>query len=184
MNSNTEQTVLNIQNLDVSYYTRAGEIPAVVDFSLEVKRGETIGLVGESGCGKSTVAMAIMQFMGNNGLVKSGSIEFKGRDMTKLSEEELRQIRGKEISMIYQEPFSALNPSMSVGNQLMEVPLAHENIRSEEALRAGSADSRRRKHSRSGASPGLLSASTVWRPAATSCYSNGTVVQTRPSVTG
>ena len=134
MNSNTEQTVLNIQNLDVSYYTRAGEIPAVVDFSLEVKRGETIGLVGESGCGKSTVAMAIMQFMGNNGLVKSGSIEFKGRDMTKLSEEELRQIRGKEISMIYQEPFSALNPSMSVGNQLMEVPLAHEDIRSEEAL--------------------------------------------------
>ncbi len=128
MSNNNNPVVLNIQNLDISYYTRAGEIPAVVDFSLEVKRGETIGLVGESGCGKSTVAMAIMQYLGHNGAVKSGSIEFKGRDLTKLSEEELRQIRGKEISMIYQEPFSALNPSMTIGNQLMEVPLAHEDI--------------------------------------------------------
>ena len=133
MSSGSEQVVLKIENLDISYYTRAGEIPAVVDFSLEVKRGETIGLVGESGCGKSTVAMAIMQYMGNNGAVKSGNIEFKGRDLTNLSEEELRQIRGKEISMIYQEPFSALNPSMTIGNQLMEVPLAHEKITESEA---------------------------------------------------
>ncbi len=133
MDDQSEQVVLNIQNLDISYYTRAGEIPAVVDFSLEVKRGETIGLVGESGCGKSTVAMAIMQYMGNNGAVKSGTIEFKGRDLTKLNEEELRQIRGKEISMIYQEPFAALNPSMRIDQQLMEVPLAHEDIDEDEA---------------------------------------------------
>ncbi len=129
-----DQPVLKIQNLDISYFTRAGEIPAVVDFSLEVKRGETIGLVGESGCGKSTVAMAIMQYMGHNGAVRRGTIEFKGRDLTKLSEEELRQVRGKEISMIYQEPFAALNPSMTIGNQLIEVPLAHENITEGEAL--------------------------------------------------
>ena len=133
MTEQSNEVVLNIQNLDISYYTRAGEIPAVVDFSLEVKRGETIGLVGESGCGKSTVAMAIMQYMGHNGAVKSGTIEFKGRDLTKLSEEELRQIRGKEISMIYQEPFSALNPSMRIDQQLMEVPLAHEEIDVKEA---------------------------------------------------
>ena len=133
MATSNDQVVLNIQDLNISYYTRAGEIPAVVDFSLQVRRGETIGLVGESGCGKSTVAMAIMQYMGNNGSVKSGSIEFKGREMTRLSEEELRQIRGKEISMIYQEPFSALNPSMLIVNQLIEVPLAHENISVEEA---------------------------------------------------
>ncbi len=133
MAEQSNEVVLNIQNLDISYYTRAGEIPAVVDFSLEVKRGETIGLVGESGCGKSTVAMAIMQYMGHNGAVKSGTIEFKGRDLTKLSEEELRQIRGKEISMIYQEPFSALNPSMRIDQQLMEVPLAHEQIDVKEA---------------------------------------------------
>ncbi len=134
MDRRSAEVVLNIQNLDISYYTRAGEIPAVVDFSLEVKRGETIGLVGESGCGKSTVAMAIMQYMGHNGAVKSGTIEFKGRDLTKLSEEELRKIRGKEISMIYQEPFSALNPSMRIDQQLMEVPLAHEDIDADEAL--------------------------------------------------
>ena len=133
MATSNDQVVLNIQDLNISYYTRAGEIPAVVDFSLQVRRGETIGLVGESGCGKSTVAMAIMQYMGNNGSVKSGSIEFKGREMTRLSEEELRQIRGKEISMIYQEPFSALNPSMLIVNQLIEVPLAHEDISVEEA---------------------------------------------------
>lgn len=133
MNSDSSEKLLDIKNLHISYYTRAGEIPAVVDFSLEVKRGETIGLVGESGCGKSTVAMAIMQFMGNNGGVKSGTILFKGRDLTTLNEEELRKIRGKEISMIYQEPFSALNPSMTIGNQLMEVPLAHENITAQEA---------------------------------------------------
>lgn len=133
MAEQSNEVVLNIQNLDISYYTRAGEIPAVVDFSLEVKRGETIGLVGESGCGKSTVAMAIMQYMGHNGAVKSGTIEFKGRDLTKLNEEELRQIRGKEISMIYQEPFSALNPSMRIDQQLMEVPLAHEEIDVKEA---------------------------------------------------
>ena len=134
MATDDQQVVLNIQDLNISYYTRAGEIPAVVDFSLEVRKGETIGLVGESGCGKSTVAMAIMQYMGNNGAIKSGTIEFKGRDMTKFSEEELRQIRGKEISMIYQEPFAALNPSMTVANQLVEVPLAHEDISDEEAL--------------------------------------------------
>ena len=133
MNSGSNEKLLDIKNLHISYYTRAGEIPAVVDFSLEVKRGETIGLVGESGCGKSTVAMAIMQFMGNNGGVKSGTILFKDRDLTTLNEEELRKIRGKEISMIYQEPFSALNPSMTIGNQLMEVPLAHENITVREA---------------------------------------------------
>ncbi len=133
MNSDSNEKLLDIRNLHISYYTRAGEIPAVVDFSLEVRRGETIGLVGESGCGKSTVAMAIMQFMGNNGGVKSGTIMFKDKDLTTLNEEELRKIRGKEISMIYQEPFSALNPSMTIGNQLMEVPLAHENITAQEA---------------------------------------------------
>jgi peptide/nickel transport system ATP-binding protein len=105
-----------------------GEIPAVVDFSLTVKPGETIGIVGESGCGKSTVAMAVMQYMGANGGIKSGSISFKGRDLTQLSEDELRRIRGSEIAMIYQEPFASLNPSLKISTQLMEVPLAHENI--------------------------------------------------------
>ncbi len=132
MNDNQEP-VLICKDLCISYYTRAGEIPAVVDFSLTVKPGETIGIVGESGCGKSTVAMAIMQYMGANGGIKSGSITFKGRDLTTLSEDELRSIRGSEISMIYQEPFASLNPSLKISTQLMEVPLAHENISKNEA---------------------------------------------------
>jgi peptide/nickel transport system ATP-binding protein len=132
MNDNQEP-VLICKDLCISYYTRAGEIPAVVDFSLTVKPGETIGIVGESGCGKSTVAMAIMQYMGANGGIKSGSILFKGRDLTTFSEEALRSIRGSEISMIYQEPFASLNPSLKISTQLMEVPLAHESISRDDA---------------------------------------------------
>lgn len=133
--NNSQEPVLVCKDLNLSYYTRAGEIPAVVDFSLTVKPGETIGLVGESGCGKSTVALAIMQYMGDNGGIKSGSITFKGRDLTTLSEHELRDIRGSEISMIYQEPFASLNPSLKIRTQLMEVPLAHEDISREEAYK-------------------------------------------------
>jgi peptide/nickel transport system ATP-binding protein len=125
--------LLEIKDLNLSYYTRAGEIPAVIDFSLTVNKGETVGLVGESGCGKSTVAWAIMQYMGKNGGIKSGSIKFKGRDLNELSTEELRQLRGSEISMIYQEPFAALNPSLTIASQLMEVPMTHERVPEEEA---------------------------------------------------
>ncbi|MEE4265855.1 MAG: ABC transporter ATP-binding protein [Desulfobacteraceae bacterium] len=130
---NNQEPILVCKDLSISYYTRAGEIPAVVDFSLTVKPGETIGIVGESGCGKSTVAMAIMQYMGANGGIKSGSITFKGRDLNQMSEPELRRIRGSEIAMIYQEPFASLNPSLKVSTQLIEVPLAHEDISRDEA---------------------------------------------------
>lgn len=125
--------LLEITDLNISYYTRAGEIPAVIDFSLTLNAGESVGLVGESGCGKSTVAMAIMQYMGSNGGIKSGSIKFKGQDLTTLSESELQQLRGSQIAMIYQEPMAALNPSMLLGRQLMEVPLTHEQISEFEA---------------------------------------------------
>ncbi|CAJ2376185.1 MAG: ABC transporter ATP-binding protein [Arenicellales bacterium IbO2] len=132
-NGATAAPILECKDLCISYYTRAGEIPAVVDFSLTVQPGETIGIVGESGCGKSTVAMAIMQYMGHNGGITGGSIKFKGRDMTKMSEAELRQLRGSEIAMIYQEPFASLNPSLRVSTQLLEVPMTHENITRAEA---------------------------------------------------
>jgi peptide/nickel transport system ATP-binding protein len=124
----SEQTpaVLECKDLCISYFTRAGEIPAVVDFNLTVMPGEAVGVVGESGCGKSTVALAIMQYMGKNGRVMSGEIRFKGRDMTAMSEDELRQLRGSQIAMVYQEPMASLNPSMTIARQLMEVPLYHE----------------------------------------------------------
>ncbi len=133
--SSYDGPVLEIEDLCLSYYTRAGEIPAVVDFSAILAAGESIGLVGESGCGKSTVAMAIMRYMGNNGAIVGGTVKFKGRDMATLSDEELRRIRGSEIAMIYQEPMSALNPSLSIGSQLMEVPMTHDGASRDEAYK-------------------------------------------------
>jgi peptide/nickel transport system ATP-binding protein len=120
--------VLECRNVSISYYTRAGEVPAVYDFNLTVNPGEAVGIVGESGCGKSTVALAIMQYMGKNGAVTGGEIRFMGRDMRSMSAEELRDIRGSRISMIYQEPMASLNPSMLVGEQLNEVTMIHEGL--------------------------------------------------------
>ena len=82
-------------------------MPAVYDFNLTVNPGEAVGIVGESGCGKSTVALAIMQYMGKNGAITGGEIRFMGRDMRTMSQEELRKIRGSQISMVYQEPNTA-----------------------------------------------------------------------------
>ncbi|HRX36977.1 MAG TPA: ABC transporter ATP-binding protein, partial [Aestuariivirga sp.] len=127
------EPILEIENLHISFWTRAGEIPAVIDFSCKVMPGESMGIVGESGCGKSTVALGIMRDMGNRGKIKSGTIKFKGRDMGTMSDEELRAIRGNEIAMVYQEPMASLNPSMKIDQQLMEVPLIHEKISKEEA---------------------------------------------------
>ena len=133
MSDQDEVPVLEITGLRLSYYTRAGEIPAVMDFDLKIGRGESVGLVGESGCGKSTVANGVMRYMGNNGGIVGGTIKFKGRDMKDMSEEEVRRIRGKDIAMIYQEPMASLNPSLTIGQQLMEVPMNHEGTSAEEA---------------------------------------------------
>ncbi len=127
--------ILECKDLCISYFTRAGEIPAVIDFNLMLHHGESVGLVGESGCGKSTVAMAIMQYMGSNGGIVGGSVIYKGRDLATYSVEELRQLRGNEIAMVYQEPMASLNPSMTLGRQLMEVPICHEDISEEEAYK-------------------------------------------------
>lgn len=127
------QPILEIEDLNISFFVRAGEIPAVMDFSMKVYPGETMGLVGESGCGKSTVALGIMRDMGNRGKIVGGTIKFKGRDMGEMSEEELRELRGSKIAMIYQEPMASLNPSMKIGRQLMEVPIIHEKVSEKEA---------------------------------------------------
>ncbi|MEM7529970.1 MAG: ABC transporter ATP-binding protein [Pseudomonadota bacterium] len=121
------EPILEIEDLNISFYTRKGEIPAVMDFSMTVMPGETMGLVGESGCGKSTVSLGIMRYLGKNGRIKSGSIKFKGRDMASMSDEELRGLRGSQISMVYQEPMASLNPAMKIGQQLTEVLTIHES---------------------------------------------------------
>ncbi len=125
--------ILEIDKLSISFFTRLREIPAVMDFSVTVQPGEAVGLVGESGCGKSTVALGVMQDLGVNGRIVGGSIKFKGRDLGQMSMEELRDIRGSEIAMIYQEPMASLNPAMKIGKQLMEVPMIHQGLGEKEA---------------------------------------------------
>ncbi|HEV3178234.1 MAG TPA: oligopeptide/dipeptide ABC transporter ATP-binding protein, partial [Stellaceae bacterium] len=130
-----EQTpVLECRDLSISYYTRAGAVPAVVDFNLKLMPGEAHGIVGESGCGKSTVALAIMSYLGKNGAIVGGEVLFEGADMRTMTPEQLRQIRGSEIAMVYQEPMASLNPSMRIAEQLAEVPRYHDGVSRQEAL--------------------------------------------------
>ncbi|MEY3003952.1 MAG: hypothetical protein RLZZ491_1128 [Pseudomonadota bacterium] len=128
LSSHHDGPILEIENLSISFFTRAREIPAVMDFSCTVMPGEAMGLVGESGCGKSTVALGVMQDLGTNGRIVGGSIRYKGRDLGSLSPDELRAIRGRDIAMIYQEPMASLNPAMRIGQQLIEVPMIHEGL--------------------------------------------------------
>lgn len=128
-----DQSVLSISHLAVGYRTRAGELVAVRDVSLEIMPGESLGLVGESGCGKSTVALAVVNFLGENGFIRAGSIRFRGKELVGRSEQALREIRGNGIGMVYQEAMSCLNPSMRVGDQLVETVLAHRPLTRREA---------------------------------------------------
>ena len=127
-NQDYDGPILEIDKLSISFFTRLREIPAVMDFSASIMPGEALGVVGESGCGKSTVALGVMQDLGVNGRIVGGSIKFKGEEMNTMSPERLRDIRGSQIAMIYQEPMASLNPAMRIGDQLMEVPMIHENV--------------------------------------------------------
>ncbi len=125
--------VLKVQDLAVAYKVRGGEIEAVQNVNFEIKRGESHGIVGESGCGKSTVAWAIVNFLGNNGYVKRGSIKFQGQELVGKTGEELRRLRGDQIAMVYQDPMQALNPSMQIGDQMKEVLTVHRGLSNKEA---------------------------------------------------
>jgi peptide/nickel transport system ATP-binding protein len=122
--------LLSIRNLRVEYTTSRGTVAAVQDFSMDVEEGESFGLVGESGCGKSTLIIAVMGYMGRNGRIARGQILFDGIDIARATNAELRQIRGARIAVVYQEPATALNPSMTIGAQLIEVPITHEQVSS------------------------------------------------------
>ncbi len=127
--------VLKVQDLAVAYKVRGGEIEAVQNVSFEIGRGESYGIVGESGCGKSTMAWAVLNFLGANGYVKRGQIFFQGQNLVGKSSEELRQLRGDQIAMVYQDPMQALNPSMRLGDQLTEVLMVHRGMGKEAATR-------------------------------------------------
>jgi peptide/nickel transport system ATP-binding protein len=120
--------LLRLEELSISYTTRAGEVPAVRGVSLTIDRGQAYGLVGESGCGKTSVAMATMAYLGRNGRVSGGRILFDGEDLGRKSEEALRALRGRRIAMVYQDPLASLNPCLTVGEQLSEVLTVHQGL--------------------------------------------------------
>ena len=114
-------TLLEVRNLKTHFVTRSGVVRAVDDVSWDVGESETVALVGESGCGKSVSALSIMRLVaGPSGQIVGGQILFKGRDLLRLSEEEMRHVRGREIGMVFQEPMTSLNPVLTIGRQLTE----------------------------------------------------------------
>jgi len=125
--------LLEIQGLSTYFFTRAGVIKAVDNLSLRLQKGRVLGLVGESGCGKTVTALSVLNLVPYPGKIVSGRILFEGRDLLALSKEELRAIRGASISMIFQEPMTALNPVFTVGNQIAEVLTAHQHISNKES---------------------------------------------------
>jgi len=137
MLSHKPQTpILDVRDLTIAYATRKGDVLAVRDVSFDIQRGETHSIVGESGCGKSTVAFGIVNFLGRNGRLVSGRILFQGQDLVGRSPEELRRIRGDRIAMVYQDPMAALNPSMRIGDQMAEVLIVHRLFNRREAEEA------------------------------------------------
>ncbi len=121
--------VLAVEGLEIKYYTREGVLTAIRNVSFELRPGEILGVVGESGCGKSTVASAVMRLLPPNGAISAGHILLKGRDLCCLSEVELRTIRGQDISMIFQDPMTGLNPVFTIQDQMLALLQAHRSSR-------------------------------------------------------
>ncbi len=129
-----DSPLLDVDGLKTYFYTEEGEVPAVDGVNFELDKGETLGLVGESGSGKSVSALSILRLVPDPpGEIVGGSINFEGRDLTELSDDEMRSIRGNEISMIFQEPMTSLNPVYTVGNQIIEAITLHRDVEYTEA---------------------------------------------------
>jgi oligopeptide transport system ATP-binding protein len=132
------ENILEVRDLKVSFQTYAGEVQAVRGVSFELKKGEALAIVGESGCGKSVTSQTIMRLIPSPpSFIKNGSILFEGKDLLKLSEKDMQAIRGSEIGMIFQDPMTSLNPTMTVGKQIAEGLVKHQGLSTGEAeLRA------------------------------------------------
>ncbi|MEF9918529.1 MAG: ABC transporter ATP-binding protein, partial [Eubacterium sp.] len=125
--------LIKIENLTLHFHTDYGTVQAVRGVSLELNHGETLAIVGESGCGKSVFCKTILSLLPKTAHITGGSILYENRELTSLSEKEMESIRGKEISMIFQDPMTSLNPTISIGKQIMEAVLIHQDINKEEA---------------------------------------------------
>jgi ABC-type dipeptide/oligopeptide/nickel transport system ATPase subunit len=122
------EPVLKVENLDVTYYVRSGALPALRDVSFDLYPGEILGVVGESGCGKSTLSGALLRQLPTNGDISGGRVLLKGLDLTTMSERQLRELRGRQIAMIFQDPLTSLNPTFTVGKQLVAAQKAHRDL--------------------------------------------------------
>ena len=126
--------LLKVKNLKTYFFTHEGTVKAVDEVSFSVNQGKTLGLVGESGCGKSVTALSIMRLIPNPpGKIVSGEIWFEGKNLLKLDEKEIRKIRGKKISMIFQEPMTSLDPVFTIGHEIVEAIQLHQGLNKDEA---------------------------------------------------
>lgn len=124
---------MEVNNLSVSFKVEEGEVQAVRNVSFNLKKGETLAIVGESGCGKSVLCKSLMRILPYNGYIKNGEVLLKSSDLVKKSEKEMEDIRGKNISMIFQDPMTSLNPTISIGKQIAEAVIIHQGISKSEA---------------------------------------------------
>ena len=122
-----KEKILEVKNLTISFKTPNGLVRAVRGVSFDLYKGETFAIVGESGSGKSVTNRAIMGILSRNGIIDDGEINYRNQDLTKLSEANFHQIRGKKIGMIFQDPLSSLNPTMKIGKQITEAMLVNGN---------------------------------------------------------
>ena len=128
-----DEILLEVSGLKTYFQDRKGQVPAVDGVDFILRKGETLGIVGESGCGKSVTSMSILHLLPPKGRIVDGTIRFKGRDITHLPPAEMAKLRGKEIAMIFQEPMTSLNPVYTVGYQISEMNLRHEKVSKKEA---------------------------------------------------
>jgi len=122
------ESLITIEDLKTYFFTEEGTVPAVDGISFSIEQGKTLGLVGESGCGKSVTSLSIMRLIPPPGKIVGGRIIFDGMDLLNLSEQEMRKIRGNKISMIFQEPMTSLNPVFTIGTQISEAVQLHQNL--------------------------------------------------------
>jgi oligopeptide transport system ATP-binding protein len=128
-----DNKLLQVQDMHTSFYTHVGEVKAVRGITFDLDRGEAIGIVGESGCGKSVTMLSMLRLLTDTGKVKEGKALFNGMDLTKITDAEMSKIRGNEISMIFQDPMTSLNPVYTIGNQLREPLMRHKNMTKDQA---------------------------------------------------
>ena len=127
------EKLLEVNNLCVNFGTYGGEVKAVRGVTFDLHKGETLAIVGESGSGKSVACKTIMRILSSNGYIKDGQILFDGKDLTKISEKDMEKVRGKDIAMIFQDPMTSLNPTMTIGKQIMEPIIKHQGFSKEDA---------------------------------------------------